>query len=600
MKFPFKAICFGLISCMVLPKLTHATQNNTVATKAICQAILSVPANYAQLRAFAQEGYDLHCNCLVRQHTQFVAMNKTIVNFYDPTVSEYILSINSEKNAYIETIEVTPLYVALSREDYGLLRFLIQNGVNLNKRFSNNLLPIEYVFHENRIKMVRFLLNHGANIGDMEIGCPHNLELTKTLIQSGANPMSIDLNCTTGNDEKYKAAIELLPNLAARTLTQDELNKLFQNPRLLETMIEKGLDVNQTVNVFDKDGNKIEHSLLVQAIQNQNENVIDLLLKHGANVNATNHKGWTPIFHAIKTNRLSVVKKLINNGAIVTWISDSQNDIPLNLAVQLGYKTIVNELLIAGAKPYLKLLRKEDLPLVRAFNNNDKSIIELLLKYTTSKEWNLIYYFAPETIIYQTNKLKYALSIGMRADDELLQIAIVENQSVAASLILKHKANWETNNTKDETALYTAFDKGNIAIASELIKSGIDVNATIEGKNPLLIQAIEQNSFILVSRLLSNNATLNILDMNGQSALHIAIQKNNYDIIKLLIDSNIDIDCDDVLLATKQQNVSVLKLLKEKLGKLDCKIDGKSLRYHTREIELSYEVKILVKGNRFF
>ena len=588
-----------LISFAILPKLTQAEQDNS-ATKAICQAVLSVPANYTQLQTFAQEGNDLHCNCLVRQHTHFVAMDKTIVNFYDPSVPEYILEINSNRNSFVETVEVTPLYIALSREDYGLLRLLVQNGVNLNKRFENGLLPIEFAFHENRTKMVYFLLNHGANIGNMELGCPHNLELTKTLIQLGANPMSIDLNCNSGDDEKFKETLKLLPNLVYRTLTQQELTKLFQNPRLLETMIQKGLDVNQTINVFDEKGNRIKNTFLVQAIENQDENAIDLLLKHGAEVNITNHKGWTPIFYAIRTNQLSLVRKLIAKGAAVTWISKNKKDTPLNLAAQLGLKTIVKELLESGAKPYLQLLEKEDLPLVRAFNNNDKPIIELLLKYTPNKEWDLAYYFESETILYQTNRLKYALSLRMRASDELLRIAVVNNCSEAVSLILKHKSNWTTNDKNDGAALYEAFEKGNIAIATELIKSGIDVNTEMNGKNPLLIQAIEKNSLILVVQLLNNGVNLNSIDKNGQSALHLAIQNNHYDIIKLLVDRNAGINCDDILLTVEQQNVSVLKLLKAKLGKLDCKIDGKSLRYHTRNMELSYETKSLIKGNRLF
>lgn len=600
MKFPFKTIGFVLMSFVMLPKPSYAEQENPSAVKAICQAVLSVPANYSQLQVFAQAGNDLHCNCLVRQHTQYIAMDKTIVNFYDPSVPEYRLERKSGRNAFVETVEVTPLYIALSREDYGLLRLLIKNGVNLNKRFNNGLLPIEYAFHENRTQMVHFLLNHGANIGDMEIGCPHNLELTKALIQLGVNPMTIDLNCTSGNDEYFKAALALLPNLAYRTLTQQDLTKLFQNPRLLKTMVDKGLDVNQTIKVFDKKGNRVEQSFLVQAIQRQNEYAIDLLIQHGAKLNQTDDKGWTPLFYAIKTNRLQIVRKLIQKGASVTWISHNQKDTPLNIAVQLGHKAIVQELLQAGAKPFLRVLEKQDLPLVRGFNNNDKPIIELLLKYTTSKEWDLGYYFEPETILYQINRLKYALSLGMRANDELLRVAIVNERSEAVNLILKYKANWTTNAQKDEAAVYEAFEKGNIAIATELIKSGIDVNATVKDKKPLLIQAIEQNSLILVSQLLNNGVNINTVNANGQSALHLAIQQNNYQIIKLLVDRNAGINCEDILLATEQQNVSVLKLLKAKLGKLDCKIDGKSLRYHTRDLELSYEVKSMIKGNRFF
>lgn len=584
---------------MILPKLLQAKQNHS-ATEAICKAVLSVPANYTQLQSLARKGNDLQCNCLVRQQTQYIAMDKTIVSFYDTSVPEYMLEQQADENTFIETVEVTPLYIALSREDEGLLRMLIHQGVNINKRLINGLLPIEYAYQENRTKMVYFLLNHGVHIGEMKLGCPHNLQLSKALIQLGANPMSLDLSCIAGDTEQFKSALTLIPSYKYRTFTQRELLQLFQNPPLFAALIQNGFDINEAIKVYNNKGQAMEKSLFIQAIESKSESAIDILLQNNIHLNVPNSKGWTPIFYAIKTQRLSIVKKLIEQGASVSWISHNQNDTPLNLAVQLGLQSIVKELLEAGAKPYLSILKKYDLPLVRAFNNNDKAMIELLLQYTPSKEWDLSYYFEPETILYQVKRLKYALFIGMRTGEDFLQIAIAENRTEVVALILEYKNNWNSNNQQDEAALYKAIEKGNVAIATELIKSGINVNANIKGKNPLLIQAIEQNSIILVVQLLNNGANLNTMNMNGQSALNVAIQQNNYKIIKLLIDRNISIKCEDVLVAVQQQNVPILQLLKAKLGKLECRIDGRSIRYHTRDMNLSFEVENLLKGTRMF
>lgn len=602
MKIPFKTVCFVIFLYGSSLGSMQAEQLNQ-ATKAICQAVISIPANYTQLQVFADDGTDLNCNCLVRQRIQFVAMDKTITSFYDPMISEYTLQNNfNTNNSYVETIEATPLYIALSREDYGLLRLLVRNGVDLNRPFDNGLRPLELVLQENKQAMVRFLLNHGAEPSYVNIGCPHSLELTRSMIQLGANPMTIDLECTSGDEDKFQSVLAMIPNFANMRLTQQDVTKLFEHPNLFETMLSRGLNVNKSFITYDHQGNKTEKTMLIQAIEAQNESAFNLLLNHGAFVNTNTKKGWTPIFYAIKTRSLTYVKKLIQKGASVTWISHENQETPLGLSVDLGLKDIIKELLESGAKPYLKLLDKEKLPLVKAFQKQDKEVIELLLQYTYMEEFDLDYYFENSQLLNNPETLDYALSIGMKSNDEILRIAILENKSEVVGIILKNNPKWNTD-LATQTKLppiYEAFENKHIVIAIQLIENGANVDTTYEGKNPLLIQAIHQNSFILVLQLLNHGANPNSVDLDGVSALQNAIEVGNYDMLKLLIDRNIGINCEDILSAIEHNNTSVLKLMLEEVGKFDCKIDGKSLKYHTKNLELSYEIKDMIKGSRWF
>ncbi len=573
----------------------YAARSESVAA-AICQAAISVPANYSQLQLFAKEGNDLHCNCLVRQRTEFLSMNKTIVSFYDPTISEAVLQNNFNTNSFVETIYATPLYIALSREDYGLLRVLMENKIDLNRRFDDGMLPLEYAMHSNRPKMVNFLLQHGAEPTYVTIGCPYNLDITKKLILLGANATTIDVECLANNPTELKKVLDLIPDFSTKKLNQNELHQLFQMPDLLEIMLNRGLDVNQSVEIYDAKGQRFEKSFLVQAIEKRNEQVLDLLLKHGAAVNKHNSKGWTPIFYAIKANSANYLKKLIEKGASVNEISTNKRETPLGLTIDLGFGELLKILLETGAKPYLDALEKADLPLVKALQKKDKTMIEWLLQYTEDTHLAIHNYYENKDLLAAPQLLDFALSVGLKPNNEILKMAILENNSQVVSIILDNNPNWNTDAINvDLPPIYQAFQQENTVIATQLIKSGADVNMQISGENPLIIQAIEQNSLVLVFQLLRNKANPNVVDKSGTTALQIAIKTENIDIVKLLIDANADVTCYDMLLAFEYDNLKIIKLIHQKMGNFDCKIDGKSLRYHTRSMKLSLEVEKLLK-----
>jgi len=118
--------------------ILNSTKANTNNTNAICKALIAVPSNYTQIKSYISEGGKLDCKCPVRQKTEFVSMNQTIVSFYDTQISEYTIKSNGNQNVMVETVEVSPLYLAISREDYSLLRFLFINGINFNIELENN------------------------------------------------------------------------------------------------------------------------------------------------------------------------------------------------------------------------------------------------------------------------------------------------------------------------------------------------------------------------------------------------------------------------------------------------------------------------------
>ncbi len=93
-------------------------------------------------------------------------------------------------------------------------------------------------------------------------------------------------------------------------------------------------------------GNAAGATPLLLAIQNGHDHATALLLKNGADVNATNHYGRTPLHAAAATGNVPVAKQLLDGGAGINAL-DWNGDTPFHRAAVYG-RIEMGHLLIAG------------------------------------------------------------------------------------------------------------------------------------------------------------------------------------------------------------------------------------------------------------
>lgn len=79
-----------------------------------------------------------------------------------------------------------------------------------------------------------------------------------------------------------------------------------------------------------------------------NINKVKELVERGANVNAQNDYGYSPMFYASRQNKLNIVKYLVENGAIVD-IENRFGETPLMVASVNGNLEVVKYLIQSGA-----------------------------------------------------------------------------------------------------------------------------------------------------------------------------------------------------------------------------------------------------------
>jgi ankyrin repeat protein len=121
---------------------------------------------------------------------------------------------------------------------------------------------------------------------------------------------------------------------------------------IVELLLKHGADVHRAAN----NGRTPLHI----AASNGRANVVEWLLDHHANLEAKDARGWTPLFVACFRGHLAVVRLLLLDKRYVltmhpqvNW-TDAHGQTPLMTACQRGHLHIVNILLQLGAQTWLQ------------------------------------------------------------------------------------------------------------------------------------------------------------------------------------------------------------------------------------------------------
>ena len=155
------------------------------------------------------------------------------------------------------------------------------------------------------------------------------------------------------------------------------------NPEIVQSLLEFGYDVNE------KDTRKRNWTAIFDAAKKPQSKVLEILIKHGANVTQRDTIGFTPLHTAALENCTKNVEILIQNGAD-TNVTNIQEFTPLLYALWQGNVEMVKILLENNADPEIP---KDDPYSGRILNPltyaryREKDLVPLLEHYVTKLRW---------------------------------------------------------------------------------------------------------------------------------------------------------------------------------------------------------------------
>ncbi|MDM8545108.1 ankyrin repeat domain-containing protein [Candidatus Venteria ishoeyi] len=274
------------------------------------------------------------------------------------------------------------------------------------------------------------------------------------------------------------------------------------------------------------------------------QETVRLLLEKGANINARNDKGETPLHVAVRLGNGELIALLLSKGAEIDALTQAPTE-------ELSQHSGRSALLIA------------------ARHHRNPKLIQFLLKQNANPDlcdetpgYTALHYLAaaPAQIpedpdkgldAKQTqieNNLASAAKtlLAAKANPNLpapkkkhyhpLHLAALNNHVALAEVLLAGGADVNTTADKDVTAMSLAARQGSLNMVDCLIRHGIDMVAS----HALFFAAKCKHGTHTMKMLLDKGVDINMPDENGVTALFAAVSINSFHNVKFLLDHGAD------------------------------------------------------------
>ncbi|KAL8765452.1 MAG: hypothetical protein Q9209_007479 [Squamulea sp. 1 TL-2023] len=378
---------------------------------------------------------------------------------------------------------------------------------------------------------VEMLLNQGADIGAI-----HR--------QSGRNALAVASHCGNGN------VVELLLQHGADVDTRDGSSLC---PLHLAAMrghygvVEQLLQEHARVDEF---GPNDETPLRIASDKGYTE-VVELLIRAKAKVNTRDRKAMrTPLHRAAANGNEAMADLLIRHGAHME-AKDGELMTPLHYACEAGNEKIVA--LMLNKKSNIEALGRLGMtPLVCAAAAGQVHVLELLLK-----------------------KKAYMKHQG-EGDMTALHWASYNGHYEAVDFLLEKRANPNAANKDGRTSLHLAVMAGCFAVAELLLRKGAALEAQCRAMNRPIHYACMEGKSEIVQLLLGYNADAEV-ESSGRRPLHYAAAQGLTRIATVLLARGVDIEARDSAgdralgIASRMGHVDIVRMLLDRGSRLRFK-----------------------------
>jgi ankyrin repeat protein len=266
------------------------------------------------------------------------------------------------------------------------------------------------------------------------------------------------------------------------------------------------------------------------------------LVELGADINARDNRGETPMFMAAMENFDHIVKYLLSKGADANLGTSFDAVTPLMIAVGRGHSAVVEELLLEHADFKLKDRRGWS-ALMFAIAADQFDLVKILLEKKSDlniidkRGWSPLM-LAAENLETKTLEeiLKYNPNIEIKNELGLtaLLVAAQNGHPRGIRVLLKSGANVHAVDEIGRDVVMLAASNGRVNNLKELEATKVDINRLDTRGQNALMHAILGDQMLAVEYLLSLKSDINQMDIKGRSPIMLALQNSRDKIVEKL------------------------------------------------------------------
>ncbi len=484
-----------------------------------------------------------------------------------------------------------------------IVRLLLRKGVDPNARNgARGYTAMMMAVKSDRLSTVRLLLQQGADVNQVRIVTPGKYESALDLALARKNPEVINMLKSAGAKlaaDLPKPATPTTPTAGSSNTTTHKLTPV--EGLQLELQVNSSFGKIERVKELLRKGAKADSRALNSAARSGKEDVIRLLVQHGADPNAPDpFFKRTPLMETVTFGYLGAAEALLDLGAKPDAVGDLASDeLPIVNAIVWKRPAIVEALLKKGADPNIGLTTASlgndgDSLLIQTVRRRNSELVSLLTKYRANLNyqdrsgWTALHHAVS---MGDENIVRILLGSGARMDtpdkDGNTPLALVvgrKNENLLALFLKGHTPTADQRTSQraiTPAVLKTAIMSGNAAAVRELLRHGADPNVrdpitghplllalqtastqsseiarllVEHGADPNLVQADESSAlFLSIERsyddlamvLLRKGADPLLTNDNGESPLSLAIRRGRFELVKLMRDRGVSLDIQD-------------------------------------------------------
>ena len=281
---------------------------------------------------------------------------------------------------------------------------------------------------------------------------------------------------------------------------------------MVEALFEEGYEVDRAV------GNSLDTGQVVPlhlAIMRNQPEMVELLLKHGANSEFTDVDRDTPMISAANAESMDIVKLLIKYGGSVNAVGFEGNT-SLHRAVEMNNTELLVCLL--GAKPRVDV-------------QNEHGNTALLLACEFG-------YLECAELLMEAGAKPGVVNNGHQ---NALHLSVMDGNMDIIRLLLASDLNPDAVDLSGNTALILAAFLKHESVCLHLIDRGADISLQGESGHTVAHWAAAHGLIELLKALIAHpKVVIDIEDANGDTPILLAAQNTHYDCVRLLIQAGAD------------------------------------------------------------